>query len=105
MHHSAGDVSTKKILHSADPNEYDLATWRMYYRIIDYRQKNYLMNEPTDCPPSPKCVMSGSLHGPSKNQADKNLASSANPPFEGIPTTITCDNEDRYDGEVFELDL
>ena len=104
MHPSRDDEFDEEILQSgSNRNAYDMATWRMYYRIVDYRQRNPPLtdsHQTSYCPPSPKCVMSGSLHEqPKANLADKNIADSA------TPTTMRSNDENRYEGEVFELDL
>ena len=66
-------------------NEYDWATWRLYSRIIDYRQKHSIKYVPA----KPAESQDSSEAGPLK---DGNLASTQNQDY-------------SHYGEVFELDL
>jgi hypothetical protein len=86
---------------SYQDNAYDLATWRMYNRIVDYRMQhpistNYYSScdSATSTPQSLKqdgfCALSGMVQFTCQH------------PLEQLDTTSTVD---QYDDEVFELDI
>lgn len=93
----SSDEQLDEIRQSTVAAEYDWATWRMYNRIIDHRQKYPLNYHPNDSMTrEDHSSTSGSGHGTTE---------SAFPPqeFENLPVS----SEPTYPeyGEVFELDL
>lgn len=90
-------------------NLYDLATWRMYLRIIDHRERNQMTIQESDCCESDASSQLLACSSAKEDAYDPNEMKRIQAPVEfssTVPTSLRMENTpELFDGEVFELEL
>lgn len=81
---ASNNIHADTVLHAA---EYEWATWRMYNRIVDHRQKNPLQTSYTS---------TSSTERTTDNEMTNRIVDSNS-------SRVTF--EDNLEGEIFDLDL
>lgn len=90
-----------------DVNEYDIATWRMFDRIVDYRQRRNNIDQLSSYYNMEASSQSMNVSQDSENDIshDDSYIKSIEV-YEADPSRLVGgDAKDSYEGEIFELDL